>query len=361
MPSLTDFSGLVGGIYEAILKPDEWQGVLERMCGMTRSAASSIHVLNPLEGRIGLFVEHGTDPAWSAKLLTYGKMTPTGSAVLLAEVDEPIRLFDLISETEFRESRFYSEWCRPQGYYDMMGALIVKRPREIGAVSLVRRESQSLFSEEDRRIVALIAPHVRRAVTLAGMLENRAVSIGNLETVVDQLSTAILVVTRDGAIIRANAGARSMLESGSALEERDGRLTAMDPSVAVLLAGALSNRTKEPVLVPLRLDGGVRRIAAVLPVDLKAGIFSVFVHSPEPDIPTVGKHLMQAFGFTPREVAVLMPLLEGLSLAEVAEVLGVSVSTVRTHLQHLFTKTKTDRQADLLRIVIEAMPPVRLG
>lgn len=361
MASLSKFSSLVGGVYDSILRPEGWRSVLEQLCDMTGSVASSIHVLNPLEGRIGLFVEHGTDPEWSARLLAFGKMTPTGSAVFLAEVDEPIKLFDLVGEVEFRESRFYKEWCQPQGYYDMMGALIVKRPREIGAVSIVRHESQSLFGDGERELISLVAPHIRRAVTIAGLLENRAVSIGNLAAVVDQLSAAVMILDRGAAILRANKAARALLEQGDVLEMREGRLAALDPSVAASFTAALANTTKEPKLVPLTLEGGARRIAAVLPVDTAAGIYSLFLHSPEPDIPAIGRHLINAFGLTPREVAVLMPLLEGQSIAEVADVLGVSVATARTHLQHLFTKTKTDRQADLVRVVMQAMPPVRLG
>jgi hypothetical protein len=37
---------------------------------------------------------------------------------------------------------------------------------------------------------------------------------------------------------------------------------------------------------------------------------------------------------------------------EVAEVLGISKSTARTHLKHLFEKTCTTRQAELVKLVV---------
>jgi DNA-binding CsgD family transcriptional regulator len=45
---------------------------------------------------------------------------------------------------------------------------------------------------------------------------------------------------------------------------------------------------------------------------------------------------------------------------EVAEMLGISEPTVRTHLKRIFSKTGTSRQADLLRLLQNSTPPVRV-
>ena len=39
--------------------------------------------------------------------------------------------------------------------------------------------------------------------------------------------------------------------------------------------------------------------------------------------------------------------------------LGIGEPTVRTHLQRIFSKTDTLRQADLLRLLHNSTPPVR--
>jgi DNA-binding CsgD family transcriptional regulator len=43
---------------------------------------------------------------------------------------------------------------------------------------------------------------------------------------------------------------------------------------------------------------------------------------------------------------------------EVAPVLGISETTVKTHLQRIFAKTETTRQADLVKLVASYMSPV---
>ena len=55
----------------------------------------------------------------------------------------------------------------------------------------------------------------------------------------------------------------------------------------------------------------------------------------------------------------LLALAQGLGAKEAADMLGISEPTVRTHLQKMFSKTGTPRQADLLRLLQNSTPPVR--
>jgi len=59
------------------------------------------------------------------------------------------------------------------------------------------------------------------------------------------------------------------------------------------------------------------------------------------------------------ELRVLLALAQGLSAREAAVMLGISEPTVRTHVQHMFAKTYTLRQADLLRLLQNSTPAVR--
>lgn len=57
------------------------------------------------------------------------------------------------------------------------------------------------------------------------------------------------------------------------------------------------------------------------------------------------------FDLTPREFAVASALLEGHSLESLSRALGISRNTARVHLQALFRKTGTNRQADVVRVL----------
>jgi DNA-binding CsgD family transcriptional regulator len=55
---------------------------------------------------------------------------------------------------------------------------------------------------------------------------------------------------------------------------------------------------------------------------------------------------------------VLMMIVQLGGLQEVAPVLGISATTVKTHLQRIFAKTDTGRQADLVKLVAGYMSPL---
>jgi DNA-binding CsgD family transcriptional regulator len=57
------------------------------------------------------------------------------------------------------------------------------------------------------------------------------------------------------------------------------------------------------------------------------------------------------FQLTPSEVRVLDAVLKVSGVSEIADALGVSESTVKTHLQNIFGKTGVRRQADLIKLV----------
>ena len=53
--------------------------------------------------------------------------------------------------------------------------------------------------------------------------------------------------------------------------------------------------------------------------------------------------------------------MQGSSVAETASALAISQNTVKTHLQNIFAKTGSTRQPQLLRLVSELNPPIRLA
>ena len=71
-------------------------------------------------------------------------------------------------------------------------------------------------------------------------------------------------------------------------------------------------------------------------------------HEPEP----AAALLRRLHGLTNTEAQVALRIVRGADLKQVSEELSVSVTTVRTHLQHVFDKTGTHRQAELVRTLL---------
>ena len=62
--------------------------------------------------------------------------------------------------------------------------------------------------------------------------------------------------------------------------------------------------------------------------------------------------LRRIYRLTRAESQVAVRVLHGDGLAPIAEELSVSLTTVRTHLQRIFDKTGTHRQAELVRLLL---------
>ena len=74
--------------------------------------------------------------------------------------------------------------------------------------------------------------------------------------------------------------------------------------------------------------------------------------------PSCGEHspqqvLTEVYGLTAMEATVAVQLLSGEHLPVIADSLGVSANTVRTHVKHAFSKTGTRSQAQLVSLLLK--------
>ena len=86
----------------------------------------------------------------------------------------------------------------------------------------------------------------------------------------------------------------------------------------------------------------------------------IFVSDPESEIETDHAVLARLFGLTPAEGKLATLLMQGKSLEHTAEELSITHETARTHLKRVFDKTSTHRQGELVRLLLTAVPQVRL-
>jgi DNA-binding CsgD family transcriptional regulator len=66
--------------------------------------------------------------------------------------------------------------------------------------------------------------------------------------------------------------------------------------------------------------------------------------------------LRNLYGLTKGEADIALRVADGQGLAPISEDLCVSIATVKTHLQHVFDKTDTHRQAELVRLLTALLP-----
>ncbi|MCV6978999.1 helix-turn-helix transcriptional regulator [Mycolicibacterium pulveris] len=96
-------------------------------------------------------------------------------------------------------------------------------------------------------------------------------------------------------------------------------------------------------------------VVRVVPVSA-TGTPAALVIVVDPDrnpLPTV-EALIRRYGLTRTEAEVARRVLDGDGLGPIARERSVSITTIRTHMKHIFEKTGTRRQAELVRLILGA-------
>ena len=361
-------SELIGHIYDAALDPTLWLDVLDGAARFVGGSASSLYFRDADGRRPDVAYQHGLDPRYvQTYISTYAKLDPTLTGYFFAKLEEPTATADVIAYAEFLQSRFYKEWARPQGLVDTANAMLERSATTAAGFVVFRHERDGLVDDATRGRMRLVVPHIRRAALIDKTLHlNEARSTVFAETF-DNISAAMFLIDAGGRIVHANATGNVMLDTADVLRAVAGRIVANDVQADLTLAeifaaaadgdSAIGTRG---IAVPLRAIAGDRFVAHVLPLTSgtrrRAGTSfgaaaALFVHKTALELPSRPEAIAEAYKLTPMELRVLLAVVGVGGVPDVAEVLGIAETTVKTHLGALYKKIGCSRQADLVKLI----------
>lgn len=376
MSGIEQFSALVGEIYDASLDPSLWSSVLEKITRFVPGLYANIFIQDANNRFANSIFRWGTDPVYFRSYLeTYAKLNPFFPALFFAEVGEVFSAYDVVDPEQVVRSRFYREWATPQGAGDNIGAILEKSATSCALIAVPLPAEIGRAGADTRDRMRLLVPHVRRAVLIGKAFDLQKAIATDFAATIDALKTAIFLVDAQGRVVHANPSGMELLAADDVLYGPGTRLHAYDRAadqslcelfnasatgddLAVGPRGAalhLSSRSgSDYVAHVLPLTAGARRDSAAS----HRAVAVLVVHNAAKNLSSPPEAIANAFGLTPREVAVLFALVEAPGVTEMAEILGLSKTTVRTHLRSLFVKTGTTRQAELVNLVARFVSPV---
>ncbi len=265
---------------------------------------------------------------------------------------------ELCPRAVLERSEFYNEYMRHIGDCGL-GMVVSREGTRVHNLSAQRRKRQ--FGEPEREIARFLLPHLSRAWTVHQRLD--LLSAG--ESVLDTLPLGVVFLAAGGAATYWNRAAEEMFRANDGLSLRQGVLSALDRWAEAQLRKAIDDAFS-PCQMPGQAVVSVPRpsqhreyriVAAPLrtrfpqfvgtPIPLAVALIT----DPERQRPA-GVHLLtQMYKLTPREAALASKLSEGKSVKQAAQELSISYETARAHLRHIFSKTETSRQAELLLLI----------
>ena len=363
-PINADFDALIGDIYECVIDPTRWPATLARVCATIGGDAGwvAVHVPNRVSSTYQ--IETGTDPEWQRKLREdYVGSSPFIGMVHYVRSGEVLSVGDVVDYDEFAAGRFYREWAAPQGWPDLIFAVL---SREADRFSFLGVCLPGRATAENKRIAAYFAPHLDRALRILDLLQQRDRELTDATSALNAMSTGVVLVDERMGVRGMNRAAEQLLSGklGPAWPAEGARtlsgLGARDlaPAVAACAAGSV-----EQVGISLLLKAATERTLVILVVPLprptKAvadrAVAALFITDPDRPALAPAGSVVERYGLTPSELRVALALFEGKTPSAIAASQGVSLATVRTHLRRLYDKTQTSGQAALVKTVGAAM------
>lgn len=324
---LRGFEQLLELVYDAPLRDDGFTPFLEMLARVTDSRGASFKWV--ADGQLH-FMTGGLE---TALVTTYAQhfahLDPWAARRVAVGTD----LFgtEVVSRREVEKSAFYNDFGRRQGFVDLhkmtFGSLDTRQDVSLALLKSSAIDPTRRDAEDERRLTTRLMPHIARALAIADLTQG-ATRAASLVAALDRVPAAAFFLDDRGRVRAHNAAASRLLAKNDGLELDDGELRIEAPYEAFSLP--VSEHDEES----MRL--GLDR--------------ALLVRDTTPS-KTAEDILVSRYGLTAAERVVVMRVARGESPREIADALGSSWHTIRTHLRSAFAKTGVNRQSALARLV----------
>lgn len=378
---MSDYSDTLDAIYSSAADPDSWSRILERVADFA--------------GAFGATLVHNKYRAGKGSLITarlredlnelYLRQHTNSAAAKMALGVRTGRVYvasALVPPAVMRRDPVHPDILAPQKIEEQVILPLdtFNRGGETGGVSLILTQRQADKTEAVVKRLTRLAPHLSRAVSLSALVARRGSEQGSLDSLLDAMPQAAMVLGPQGGLLRANARAEQLLSARDGLTvgprpalQLKAHLPHADRRLQSMLRRAMSSlqaaeHELEQAIQIARPSGCAPYLAIVtpLPVSLQWRAFvepeaRVLLQVVDPAAPAQARLslLRSGFGLTAAEAKVARLVASGLSAPQVATALGVSSNTVRTHLSRCFDKTGARSQVTLSRLLASLAPRSR--
>lgn len=384
---LERLSTLIDCIYRGATEPTLWPDI---MAGASRWLGSPKGMLyTPLHGpeQGGLYFQHGLSDFFLDLYKARGQSVDIWTHAVVArdlfKDGNVIIGTDLVPHATLINSTWYRECLRFGDIAHLLSSVVFElKSSAVGnhiadmptACSFYRGAADAAYSERDRRKLALLLPHISRALGVMTRLRLSDFQVASSFSALDRLPSAVLLMSAKGTVLFANQTAAAMLASADELslqpsisEAGLGKLVAKQHGINREIARALSAAKRiddvghfsTVVKVPCR-SSGREWLLRISRVDLGSTFHTAgrlpeviaFLTDTRRPLDVDADLLSRTYGLTAGEARVAVAATATGSLDELADALSLGTNTVKTHLKHVYAKTGVKGRAELLRVML---------
>jgi len=363
MITIDEYSRIVTAIHAAAITPEHW---IEAMTAVRQALNSTGSAMIIAEGNSRAIKCASVPPD---AMQTYSDYYRNVDYVLDAVEHGPVGLVrggEALIALNAR-SEFNADWMLPHRMDD--GLFVRLTDGEFPTCFLVAAPHRAEeFATPDRvKLVNALIPHLQQALRTQNCIAELVLEASDVGEAIDGMRHAVIVVGPGARIVHLNSVAEKLLASRNGPIVRDGSLCVapssadneLKRSVGAALGPSSAKAWVGNSFLCQRLSGGRPYVVHVTPFtarDNGSARALVVVVDPNDDAGPSAHLLRKLFGLTIAEADVARLVAGGHGLGPIADDLALSMATVKTHLQRVFTKTDTHRQAELVRLLMALGP-----
>ena len=360
-------SNLIAALYEAASAPESWKAFLELLRSSACGNYASLIVRDPQGDNVGWVISASGARVDVISHDPYAHWSP----FLGAPKDKVLTLQDVMTESEWKASRYYTDWCKDIDIEHVLAVDVVTDNGCSYGLRITRSKKAGAFEARELDLVRMLVPHFKRVLNMQLNLHRDRQVISLYGRATAQLMMGVVILDQTGRMIEANPAATSILNVGDGIRVNNGTLEAVYANDNRKLQRLIRDALLSPKLSKVSMTEGMS-------ISRQSGQLNwgVVVQSVSPDEWTEGKQrpsvavflrdttgkaeppvklTQQLFHLTPAETAVATHLSNGMSLEEAAEALGIKPNTARAHLRSIFSKTGVRRQTELVRLFLNSV------
>jgi DNA-binding CsgD family transcriptional regulator len=364
MFTIQDETDLLPAIHDGPFEQPMWSTFLDRLRARTRADYAGVAFRPPgraLNASISLYsgrpphpavVKLYRDEAWQRDPFPYFELRE----------ERVYALSELISDREPSHQRYRKEILEPSG----AEAVRVVRITEPGGVSawldIVRAGSD--FTPADGALLRRIAPHFRQSLRAYAKIERQKAGARIATEMMERLNFGWIALDARGIVLEQSTEAARLLQHGAGLRlTRTGRLVATDPETERRLSEAIrilgQGLGTAPCAIKLSEDPWVDLLLVAATHDAASPTADAavigYIQGDNRSLADRHEQLADLFGLLPSEARFALALSRGLSIAEAAESLGLTIETGRNYSKKIYAKMGARGQADLIRFILTSV------
>ncbi|MGD1878552.1 MAG: LuxR C-terminal-related transcriptional regulator [Kiloniellaceae bacterium] len=264
----------------------------------------------------------------------------------------------------FAESEYYRDFARRADAFHLTRFSARLDANVQIRIALDRSNAKDPLNDLELARFDSLTTHIVRALKVERHITQMSATMDAAFDALEQIGRAAFLIDRAGRIVRMNALAETICRQADGIQISNQRLMVEGGSGQKLLRQALVNHLgenvteapAEPVVIAVeRPSGGQAYLIEITPFEFEsywstgmAATALVTIRDPNVALrPKANRNWGHALGLTHSEWRVARTLVVSRDEGEVAQALGISLNTVKTHRKRIYAKLGIHRRSEL--------------